>query len=433
MAGGIKAEEPPVRPRPSRRWQHRFTIVGMLFAGTALCYLDRISISVAIIPLAAQFHYDAAVQGIVLSAFFWGYIWPQLAGGWMADRFGGYRVLAVGVGLWSLATLVTPPAAASSLMALIAARVVLGMGEGVNFPSVHSLASRWTMPGERARALSLIFSGMHFGTIIALIASPAIIDALGWPALFYLSAGLGVIWLLFWTRYAASDPESSNVIGEEERRLVLLARSAAARANRVPWRAIARERAVWAIIVAHFCTNTGFNILLLWMPTYLHHTFAVPLEWVGGYALIPWIATFAAANGGGWIADRMRARGIGTTTVRKAMQTACFAFGGLALLVLPLASTPSIAVLILTVAAGATGLSFSAVGVNHLDVGPTYAGILMGISNTVATLPGIVGVAAAGFIVRATGSFTAVFDLIAIIYAAGLLLYLAWASGEQKL
>ena len=69
-------------------------------------------------------------------------------------------------------------------------------------------------------------------------------------------------------------------------------RTAEPRAMRVPWAAIAREQAVWAIVVAHFCSNFGFNILLLWMPTYLHHTFSVPLERVGMYSIIPWIATF---------------------------------------------------------------------------------------------------------------------------------------------
>ena len=107
----------PVLARDSReeisRWPQRYTVVALFFLGTALCYIDRISISVAIIPLARQFGYNSAAQGVVLSAIFWGYIWTQLAGGWMADRFGGHRVLAAGVAVWSLATFIMPPAAAS--------------------------------------------------------------------------------------------------------------------------------------------------------------------------------------------------------------------------------------------------------------------------------------------------------------------------------
>ena len=91
------------------------------------------------------------------------------------------------------------------------------------------------------------------------------------------------------------------------------------------------------------------------------------------------------------------------------------------------------AVALLTLAASANGIGTAAFGVNHLDVAPTYAGILMGISNTIATIPGIIGVAATGLIVQTTQSFSAVFYLIAAVYAVGMFFYLRWASGEQKL
>ncbi len=113
-------------------WPRRYTVVGLFFLATVLCYIDRVSISVAIIPLARDRGYNGATQGIILSAFFWGYLWPQLLGGWMSDRFGGRRVLAFGVALWSLATLLTPPASMAFGL-LIAARVLLGLGEGRQF------------------------------------------------------------------------------------------------------------------------------------------------------------------------------------------------------------------------------------------------------------------------------------------------------------
>jgi ACS family sodium-dependent inorganic phosphate cotransporter len=103
------------------------------------------------------------------------------------------------------------------------------------------------------------------------------------------------------------------------------------------------------------------------------------------------------------------------------------------LLALPRADSPADAVALIALSASASSLGLSAFGVNHLDVGPDHAGVLMGISNTVATLPGIVGVAVAGFIVQATNSFSAVFLLIAGVYAIGLCGYLAWASGERRL
>ncbi len=425
---------PSARPRDETpRWPARYTVVALFFLGTALCYIDRISISVAIIPLAREFGYDSAAQGVVLSAVFWGYIWTQLVGGWMADRFGGHRVLAAGVAVWSLATFIMPPAAAASFAALLATRVLLGLGEGVNFPSIHSLTSRWTLPSERARVLSVNYSGMYVGTVLALSVSPMIIHAFGWPALFYISGALGGVWVAVWMWVAADGPENSTRVGASERTLITTARTAQLRAIRVPWSAIAREKAVWAIVVAHFCSNFGFNILLLWMPTYLHHSFNVPLAKVGTYSIIPWIVTFFTISFSGWLADSMIARGISVGAVRKSMQSAAFTIGAIALMIVPTALSPVTAVAWLTVAASANGISSAAFGVNHLDVAPTYAGILMGISNTVATIPGIIGVAAAGLIVQTTKSFSAVFYLIAAVYLVGMLLYLRWASGEQKI
>ena len=415
------------------RWPQRYTVVALFFLGTALCYIDRISISVAIIPLARHFGYNSAAQGLVLSAVFWGYLWTQLVGGWMADRFGGHRVLAGGVAIWSLATFVTPLAAGAAFSALLAARVLLGLGEGVNFPSIHSLTARWTLPSERARVLSVNYSGMYVGTVAALSASPLIITSLGWPALFYISGALGAAWVVVWVYMAADRPETSSRIGAAELELIMSLRTAAPRAVRVPWAAIAREKAVWAIVVAHFCSNFGFNILLLWLPTYLHHTFGVPLEQVGGYSIIPWIATFFTITFSGWLADALIARGLSVGTVRKSMQTAAFAIGAISLLAVPAAGSPAMAVALLTVAASANGISTAAFGVNHLDVAPTYAGILMGISNTIATIPGIIGVAATGLIVQATRSFSAVFILIAAVYGLGMFFYLRWASGEQMI
>jgi ACS family sodium-dependent inorganic phosphate cotransporter len=159
----------------------------------------------------------------------------------------------------------------------------------------------------------------------------------------------------------------------------------------------------------------------------------VPIERVGEYSLIPWVATFIVGNLAGWISDAMLARGITVTTVRKLVQTAGFFMGAVPLLFLPRVSDPGIALVLVTVSACCGAMSLAAFGVNHLDIGPRYAGILMGISNTAATVPGIIGVAVTGLILGITGSFAPIFYITAVVYLVGLAGYLAWASGEQKL
>jgi MFS transporter, ACS family, solute carrier family 17 (sodium-dependent inorganic phosphate cotransporter), other len=412
-------------------WPRRYTVVALLALATAICYIDRVNISIAIIPLARERGYDAAATGLILSSFFWGYIGPQMLGGWLADRFGGKRVLTVGVILWTLGTLLTPGAAELSFAALLVIRALLGLGESVHFPTVHSLAARWTIASERSRAISLYVSGVSFGTAVALLASPIIVLSLGWPAVFYISGILGAFWLAVWYRKAADVPEECAGMSAHELDLIRRDRPQAPLAESIPWAAILREKTVWAIVIAHVCNNFGGYIILLWLPTYLHRTFGVPMERLGNYSIIPWIAAFCIGNLSGWIADALRKRGMTMTGVRKLMQTVAFILGAVPMLLLPMVNSALAATALVTIATGGAAFGVAGFAANHLDIAPRYAGILMGLSNTFAQLPGIVGVALTGFIVMLTHSFAGAFYLIAVIYLTGMICYLAIGSGER--
>jgi len=268
-------------------WPRRYTIVALLALATAICYLDRVNISIAIIPLARAKGYDAAATGLILSSFLWGYIGPQMLGGWLADRFGGKRVLMAAVVIWSLGTFLTPPSAAISFGALLLIRSLLGLGESVHFPAAHSIAAQWTIASERSRAISLYVSGASLGTIVALLASPLIVLSLGWPAVFYISGGLGLLWLAAWMLLAADDPGNCVGISAQELVVIRADQPATPRAKSIPWAAILREKHVWAIVIAHLCNGFGAYIIILWLPSYLHQTFNVPMERLGAYSIVP--------------------------------------------------------------------------------------------------------------------------------------------------
>src|SRR5919106_3539990 len=85
-------------------WPRRFTMVLFFFTCALILYIDRVSISVVAPVLMEEFGWDSAVMGTVLSAFFVGYLFTQLPGGWIADRFGGKGILGFAVLWWSLAT-----------------------------------------------------------------------------------------------------------------------------------------------------------------------------------------------------------------------------------------------------------------------------------------------------------------------------------------
>jgi len=123
-------------------------------------------------------------------------------------------------------------------------------------------------------------------------------------------------------------------------------------AKSIPWAAILREKHVWAIVIAHVCNNFGGYIELLWLPTYLHKTFAVPMERLGSYSIAPWIAAFCVGNLSGWIADVLRKRGMSATAIRKLLQGTAFALGAVPMLLLPSAGSALVAITLVTIALG---------------------------------------------------------------------------------
>jgi MFS family permease len=414
---------------PAATRPHRLRVVALCFAAIFLCYIDRVNISVAIIPMAKQFGWDKTAQGTVMSAFFIGYLLTQIAGGWLADRFGGKPVLAGGVVVWSLFTALTPPAAAGGFAALIAARIGMGVGEGVSFPSIYSLFSRWVPAQERSRAVGLVFSAIPLGTVFALTVTPWIVIHFGWPWAFYSFAALGVFWVAIWQAQVTSSPEQNPRVSPAELRQVQ--GDAGAASTRPPLSALLGSTAVWAIIVCHFCNNWSGYVLLSWLPTYLNERLDVDLASVGLFAMAPSIVSFLCLNAAGAAGDALLARGISTRTVRKLMQTIGFGAIATALLIVPHVSSAPLAIVVLC-ASSALGAAVAAgFGTNHLDIAPRHAGFVMGLSNTAGTLPGVIGVPLSGWIVEATGSWELVFQVAAGVKIFGLLFYLAFAKGEK--
>jgi len=380
--------------------------------------------------MADHFGWSDTERGLVLSSFFVGYLVTQVAGGSLAARFGGKVVLGFGVLWWSLFTLLTPLSAMTSFPVLIAARILMGIGEGVAFPATYNLLGRWVPLKERSRAAAFNLSAISMGTLLAVSTTPFIILAFGWEAVFYLFGATGFIWFLFWWPLAGDRP--SRPLDPDVGALTAGSGTAPERDNEgIPWRRILEKREVWAIIIAHFSNNWGLYVLLAWLPSYFSSQLGVNLRAVWLYISLPWIANFIMGNVAGWLADRMIASGYSVTFVRKAMQVVGSGAPAIALVLLADTQSTLVAVTLLTLAIGLAAFSFAGFASNHLDISPRHAGAIFGISNTAGTLPGIIGVALTGFLVDATGSYASAFYVTAGVYLVGLLVYLVFGSGRK--
>ena len=97
----------------------RFRVVFMSFLAVFICYIDRVNLSVAIIPMQEQFGWSESQVGIILGSFYFGYLISMTIGGFLADKYGGKIILAYGLLLWSFFTVITPAFAYSGFFFLI--------------------------------------------------------------------------------------------------------------------------------------------------------------------------------------------------------------------------------------------------------------------------------------------------------------------------
>eukprot|EP00210_Caulerpa_lentillifera_P009228 g8797.t1 len=409
-------------------FQRRWIIVGLCFVAFMLCNMDRVNMSISILPMAEQYGWDSQIKGIVQSSFFWGYLLTQVLGGIWADKFGGKRVLSFGVIWWSLATAMTPIAANLGLPVLLAARACMGIGEGVAMPAMNNLLAKWVPMKERSRSLALVYSGMFVGSILGLAVSPHMIQFMKWPSVFYIFGSLGVLWFGLWNQSAHSSPREDPLISQLEVECIEEDKPALSSEIKIPWRKLLTRTEVWAIIVCHFCHNWGTFILLTWMPTYYNQVLGLDLMKSGLFSVLPWITMAISANVGGWIADSLVPK-LGVTTVRKLMQTIGFLGPAFFLTQLSKVDTVPMAVLCMMFSQGLDAFSQSGLYSNHQDIGPKYSGVLLGLSNTAGVLAGVFGTYVTGRILQ-TGSWDQVWGLAVMLQITGTVVWNLFSTGE---
>ena len=416
---------------------YRFRLISLSTLAVFICYIDRINISVAAVEIQGQFGWDNTQLGLVLSSFFVGYIFTQYLGGFLADRYGGKRVLGYGVLLWSLFTILTPLAAHNGFFLLLLTRVLMGLGEGITFPAWHSLYARWVPFQERTRAIAFTNSGIPLGSIFAYIATPIIMILFGWEWAFYSFGALGILWFFFWQRNITSLPADHPNISKEELDYILAEAPASEIAPKLPpFKTLIKNKPLWAIIVAHFSANWPLFVLISWLPIFIKDGLGISYQDDTAtfilLILIPSAVSVIFLNLGGYLSDLYLKKGYQTLTIRRTCTI--IGFGGSALCLALIPSVMSImgVMVMLSITNICAGIGTGGFSVNHADIGPKHTGSLMGISATIATIPGIVGVAISGLLVDLTGSFDSVFYLASAILLFGGSFYFTFVSTDTQ-
>ena len=187
---------------------------------------------------------------------------------------------------------------------------------------------------------------------------------------------------------------------------------------------------------AQHCThNWSWYLLLSWLPVFLAAHGADTTR-AGFLAVLPTLVAFLMANLGAAIADRLllRTLRLRVRTTRRIMG-ACTHFGPaaalLALALMP-APGPATSTALACAAVGFGAVAQSAFWSNTMDVAPRHAGVLLGISNTLATLPGILCNLSTGWLLEHGYGWPPVLALAAALELGGGCVYVACARGEAQ-
>ena len=366
------------------------TLIGvlvLLWLSVFLNYIDRSNLSIAAPQLKNELGLSATQLGVLLSAFFWTYACLQIPAGWLVDHLDVKWVFAGGFFIWSAATAIT--GILHSFVALLAVRVILGMGESVAYPSYSKIIANHIPLGRRGLANAVVASGLCLGPGFGMLFGGTLMGKFGWRPFFVILGLTSLLWLGPWSiwmprakAHADHDKKTSPGLAE-----------------------IVARRAWVATALGLFSSNYVNYFLLTWLPFYLVRERGFSMNGmakVGGAMLL--IAALSAAAAGK-LSDRWTAAGVSNTRVRRGFLVTGHLWTG-AFLMASVIAPRNVSVGLLMVAGVGFGMTSANVwAVTQILAGPRAAGRWAGSQNFIGNLSGAVGPALTGVLVDRTGHF----------------------------
>jgi ACS family glucarate transporter-like MFS transporter len=347
----------------------RHLVLAALLAITAVNYIQRNSISPAETTIRKQLDLNIQQSGWAVSSFFFSYALLQVPSGWLAQRWGPRRALAVYAAGWSLAMGLC--ALATGLAGLLAARLALGALQAGIFPCATLVMAAWYPPSQRGLASALLNSFMLIGAAAGSILTGVLLDPLGWRWLFALYAVPGLLWSAWFLRWfrnrpqehpgvnnaelaviadaprptAPAPPTPAPASGKSEQ--VLAHHDALAQRPRpdlpapvvrgvgkrgpdgeperapIPWGAVFLSTSLVLLYTQQFCRAGASRFLDMWLATYLQEGRGVTdLALVGTLASLPQWTGMVGGVVGGMLSDAILRRTRSRPAARKGVALA---------------------------------------------------------------------------------------------------------------
>ncbi|XP_055295735.1 putative inorganic phosphate cotransporter isoform X2 [Sitodiplosis mosellana] len=385
-----------------------------------------------------RYDWSQELQGLILSSFYWGYILTHVPGGLLSAKVGGKYTLLLGVVIATVFTVFTPMGISyGGSTVLIIFRIIIGMGEGIIFPSCNTLLAAWTPLKERSITATVVYSGGMLGSIFGSSISGLLISNYGWTSVFYWFGGAAIIWCIIFYFICYNNPESHPFITEKEKQYLTRELGELKRRDDLPstpWRKLLTCPAVIALIFAQIGHNWGLFIIINDLPKYMNDVLRFSIKKNGLYTSVPYVVLWIVALFTGVLSDYLiKRKYLGITNSRKLFTSIAAIGPGVFVVLASYAGCDRVAVVAMfTLGMGFMGTFYSGIKANSLDIAPNYAGVIMAIANGTGSLAGVVGPYIVGVLTPNSylTEWRIVFWITFVLFVVTTILYDIFASGE---
>jgi MFS family permease len=401
-------------------------VFALLCVMYALNYIARNNVSTAASVFGKELHLSNQQIGFVFSAFAYPYLIFQVIGGWIGDRFGARLALTISTLIWAAATMLT--GLAPSYKLLVAARVMLGFGEGASLPAATRAMSDWISKDKRALVQGITHSSARLGNAMTPILISWLMLITSWRGSFLALGIVSFAWAVAWWVYFRDDPADHPSIGPAEVPRAKPAMSAAR--GRVPWaKLILRMLPVTGV---YFCYGWTLWLYLAWIPLFFLHHYGLNLKNSAWFATGVFFAGVVGDTLGGFVSDRLYMRTRDRNRARRNLVVAGFLLSLAFMIPLLYVSDLRWAAACLSAAFFFSEFTTGPMWAIPMDIAPRFSGSASGLMNAGSALAAILSPIVFGAIVDRTGSWSLPFiGNIGLLFFGAILAF--WMKPNQEL
>jgi ACS family D-galactonate transporter-like MFS transporter len=395
---------PAVTPVTAPSTLYRWNIVFLLASAQTLAYVDRVNLSVAGPVLIKDYHYTPATLGVLFSVLNWVFTLSLLPAGPFVDWVRARAGYIFGVALWSAATMLC--GVTVSFVPLAVYRGLVGVGEAPMIPAGQRIILETIPRQHRASAIAAFFAGNKLGLALGIPFSTVLLHSLGLPWVFYVTGALGFVWIAW---FVASYREPPRV-----------ARGAK---SDIRWSTLLRYRTTWGIMIGQAGYLYTYYVFATWLPGYLVLQRKMSILNSGFVGMLPFVIGIVVTIFGGWVSDRLVARGMRVTVVRKTLTVAGLFAASVFTLLGAYTSGLWLAVTFLTLAIAGFSFATGSIQSMAVDIAPPHiVSSLVSLQNFGGNVGGSFAPLITGLLISSAGSFQVpllVTATVALVFGCG--------------